>query len=445
MTLPTWNPKTKAECLPGYAILSDHADRDVDAFGHLFGALGGNTYTLAEDHDHDGANSAQIAASDLSGSIVEGQIGTSAVSRTKLKTSSESQSYTVTGGAGHNLSFVSISEWGFVPYTSVGSSGSSNASFYWGGYSLPNGTGNGFYHGVYMGGATNAAYSTIRYVTASPPHRLFEAPGEDHGLWLFRILDKKGEPVGSWLGREPPWARSAEKALGPEAKVAPGRALLLPHPWARTPGLDTANPSPVPGELPPGWRIELIDLRALNTRERYRPKARALAKAQASAGELAGKGIGLATLRALERRLEVAAEAELADQARAEAELDREGEALAEAEYRIARDWTKTEDQKERLRQRLAARLADRRERLLEARGDLRRFEILERESPPGIDLGTFDRTVLDGELPEIDQATRSLSDDTRHPDHKHLPQIPGIFVPGQDGSRPLIEVRTQP
>ncbi len=47
------------------------------------------------------------------------------------------------------------------------------------------------------------------------------------------------------------------------------------------------------------------------------------------------------------------------------------------------------------------------------------------------------------GELPEANNATRCLSDDKAHPDHKHLPQIPGLFIKDTDGSPPLVRVMT--
>ena len=52
---------------------------------------------------------------------------------------------------------------------------------------------------------------------------------------------------------------------------------------------------------------------------------------------------------------------------------------------------------------------------------------------------------VHDGKWSAVESATRCLSDDTAHPDRKHLPQIPGLFIPGQDGTPPAVRVMTQP
>jgi len=425
MTLPTWNPKTKPECDPGYALLSDHADRDIDAMEHNYAYIGGNTYTPSEDHAHDGTSSAKVDASDMVGSLTESQIGAAAVNQAALKTATEAQSTSsVTMAGRYSFSFSSVGSYGLWPQ--VATTHSAEIAYYVG-----HNPGSGYVTQVgyeLYGAGSGYIYAQIRYVQASPPHE-FLSPGEDHGGWLFVVRDEADEIRWSWFAMDPPWWLRGFQKLGILGKRAPWRFLQRPHPFAEV-------------NIPPGWRICLVDLRHLNEAVPYLPAQEALHEHEERLQENIEKGIAPKELETWGRRLKRDAEHESAAIHRAKQALDGIEELRARRFLEIARDTRKSEAAKMALREAVDQRLAAMQGRLSGLTGSVRRIDRLLLESGSGA-IGLLG-LIEAGRFPGLSASVRCVSDDRTHPEFQRIPGPPGLFKRGQDGSHPMIQVVTQ-
>lgn len=166
----------------------------------------GKDYTAAQNHDHDGVNSKPVVgigdgAVSTSAKIVDGvvtasKIAASAISQSKLKTTTAAGSLFVSssGAATYGLTGGTYSWW----------TAASNSIF-------------GFGVGDQAAGVLGLAnlssdgtfYIDERYVQASPPYRL--GP-----LFVFLLVDRSGKQLGVRVAQDPPWAYHGPTDISPD-------------------------------------------------------------------------------------------------------------------------------------------------------------------------------------------------------------------------------------
>ncbi len=187
----------------------------------------------AQDHNHDGANSALVTA-----------IADAAISQIKLKTATASGSVLVGTSAdtSYGLTGGSFSFW-------TGSADSTSGS-------APIGFGNGNVAagviGLHNGSGTNHYfYVDERYIQASPPYIIGNAKW-GHFFYVMRKI-ATGEILGTCEAPDPTWANHGDPDL--TDKNDPQRIISAPHPfaeyWKKDPAAD-------------GIEIVLLDLRNFN-------------------------------------------------------------------------------------------------------------------------------------------------------------------------------------
>lgn len=429
MSLDPYGMPAKTECDPDDAVKSEHMTKTIDSVSHLHGAMGGNTYTLAEDHDHDGANSATVDASDLSGSLAEGQLGSGSVDRTAIKGTTEEANWNSVGSTWTGSFFSNVGVYGFYPQVKV-STGTAQFGI---------GSTNSTSYGTLIAGystvtATLALFGRIFYVQASPPHYLVGEDG-DHGGWLYLLVHRGSEKVvRRWFSTEPPHWLAGFQGLGRLAKLDPDRFEHRPHPFVDDlPGL-TEELKAHGGLRVEDLEVRLVDLRELNTQELVQPAAQRLAQLELDFGE-SRQAHGAKAANRWRRRLarQAAKERQAAETvgARLEALEARRLERLAD----IARNYRLSEDLKERNRLALEAWVGRRRAAIELSAPRRRRLDLLVRGREAAVHGPLAALGSRAGQL--IDGATRCISDDPQHDDHKHLPRI-------FRGRNALVKVMTQ-
>lgn len=390
-------------------------------------------FTRAQAHDHDGVNSEAITLATISGTVSESQLGSSIVSRGKLKTGQEEKSVGVAGAGSTSFALASVGEYGFQAEM--------KSTFYTGTLTVSM-SGTGAYEQRikvdYSGAPVDTVYARIRYVQASPPWTLGGIPwGHAPWVWLLRRLSD-GEVIRGACADDPCWwlrypghypkgdframiDMPAVPSLGIPAR--PGR----PHPFAED----------LP-EMPPGSEVVLLDLRHLDEMVDHRPAKIRHEAMVADRLTLIGRGIQEHELRAQERASERAMlieEAGFRAAAQALAGLADEREQLLRA---IARSSQLGEDRKDVLRSRLDSMVRAKEESLRQRLPLRRRWHIMREENCRGFLDCVIGANSSIGSLPG-----RSMSEDRAHPDHKRLPPMDGLFRAGRDGSPPKVRVLT--
>ena len=213
-----------------------------DALKTAITGVGG---TLTDGHDHDGTTSAALAAS----TVGQSQLKTGA------SETSGSQSGTTTTITTQYAFFprfkgtgaLSGDFWGidFYIINDDTTSGTTGTNFYGSTYGFP-------IH-LRSDGGVYLTYLYYRYVTASPPHKLFA--GDDEWWWFLWLLRDKstGEIHSAHCADDPPWHFGHSDL--PKGDVE--RIYRTPHPWT----IDYPDPQMLDDA---GLEIVLIDLRELN-------------------------------------------------------------------------------------------------------------------------------------------------------------------------------------
>ena len=319
-------------------------------------------------HDHDGVNSA----------LVTGSVPANSVGQGELKTAQETLNIGVPTSTNTfaTATFSAVGTHGFYPET--GNTGTTNINCVGAGGS---GGALATRAAVFTNGANGGTGTfRIRYVTASPPHLLGSIPWLDGLPWVYLLRDDAGNVERSWCAEDPPaYLRHVLGVCCPKTREAMKKDPLLhakrPHPFV--------DDVPV---IPPGYTIELLDLRYLSNKVVVNYATEELAAFRSAAASPIASGLP---------------DVERQDYEKILIDLESKIQPVTMPSWRLELD------------------RADREQRHL-------------------LDL------VLSGDLSGVDQLTRSMSDDRSHPDHKFLPKMPGIFIP--DGSTPpLIRVMTQP
>lgn len=190
--------------------------------------IGGQDFTPAEPHTHNGTNSALIATV-ADGGITEPKLGAGAVAQTKLKTAMGSVS-TATGA--QVLLTLPGGEYGFYPQISYygGGAGASPAVATIGGNYWIDGVGNpatSFDSGswgttyltriVLMGDSDKGNQAQQRYVTASPPYDLGNG---NIPTFVFLVVDNTTRRVEALAWAEdPPWANNGPTTINPLGRI----------------------------------------------------------------------------------------------------------------------------------------------------------------------------------------------------------------------------------
>lgn len=256
----------------------------------------GLSYTAAQDHNHDGVNSANVVLADASiatakyqdVSVTEAKMASAAVSQAKMKTTAGTLLH-LTG-----WQLLPGGEYGFVP--KVGSNTATTASSMLstgtttdasniggvaGGGPLTGwmgGGGTSYNSYIYLtqdGNSCSGAHLQQRYVSASPP---YDYGNGDAHLFLYALVDKNGKPHGLWIAPDPVWAYNGPTWIAPDYHFhgkGYQRRLILPANLAdlETDGprfelvevdqaLKNADMDLVPhpfGTIPDGQRVVLID------------------------------------------------------------------------------------------------------------------------------------------------------------------------------------------
>ena len=203
----------------------------------------GKDYVAAQNHDHDGVNSAAMGA----GSIGQSQIASGAVHQAELSTSSVETTLNVTG----HFYPAGNTSYGFFPrfHRSSGTDGRTltiEIIQTMAGGTLGNTAKLLLYAG--LGAGSSVFRCSIRQITSSPPHRFNGCP-----IWGKFLTIKRNKKTGELLmastSTDPIWAGSWSKL----PKNHPGRIAQMPHPF--------------PDPLKENEEIILVDLRHLNIEE----------------------------------------------------------------------------------------------------------------------------------------------------------------------------------
>lgn len=185
------------------ALMTGLRDNDI----HLREWLGASYYAGAvQNHNHDGINSANVVLADnsiatskyIDLSITEPKLGPSAVSQSKLKTTTASGSiyFPTAGASSYTLTGGTYSWW-----TASSSAGN--------GMAFANGDTAAGVIGLYSSENGTYFYVDERYVQASPPYAL--GP-----LFVFAALDASGNVVHSQVAPDPPWAYHGPTDITPQ-------------------------------------------------------------------------------------------------------------------------------------------------------------------------------------------------------------------------------------
>lgn len=209
-----------------------------DALIHLEEWLG-MSYTAAQDHDHDGANSKGVT------NIGQSQIASSAVGQAQLKTTTGAVSTGVTANI-----VLPGGSYGFYPQIKHGGTAEGSLQIY-NNANLPSSY-TTYIAITYSAGSTNI-YAQQRYIQASPPYKIGDKVW-GHFLFLLRDI-ATGTVRSAYEAEDPPWAYNGKVWL---PKDDPDRLAEVPHPfadyWTKDPTTD-------------GLEIVLVDLSERNVKQ----------------------------------------------------------------------------------------------------------------------------------------------------------------------------------
>jgi hypothetical protein len=237
----TWNTITTGQTdadSPINQVLMDALRENVI---HNYEYLGGNTYTPAEDHDHDGTNSKLVT------SVADGVIAQAKLKNTfgtVQTTSGNIASLTLPGGF-----------YGFFP--KIAEDTASTASW---GYDHTAAaakwaaqTASATYAALVAGSTTNPGVGSLGfrqyYVQASPPYLIGDI---EWGHFLFLLRNRNGDIISGYEAPDPPWAYNG---LAPEETDQLERIKVIPHPFA---DYFTQDPDH------DGLEIVLVDIREID-------------------------------------------------------------------------------------------------------------------------------------------------------------------------------------
>jgi hypothetical protein len=363
------------------------------------------------------------------GLVAETSLGASAVARTKLKTTAEA--YGANSTTGTVITFSSIGEYGFFPNGKSVTGGGGNVEMTAAAYHSTTDT--SYVTKLYLtrisitGGSPTTNWS-IRYVQASPPHQFGGMLMADGYPWLVLLRNASRGIERSWSAGDPwYWLRHHNQY----PKGHPASMLARPHPFV----------DDVP-EIPAGWSIELIDLRCEMEEVDHHPIADQLAKLESEREQHIARGIDAAEADRWIVEAQTKKDAEAASQAKARTLAE---EIPLEAEWR-KQDILRAKKLDPMAKQARCAEIdhavSDALDSIRMQTGRIPRAVLLrEQQETKGQSLLQL---VHEGKWQAVENATRCLSDDEKHPDRKHLPQIPGLFIPAQDGTPPIVRVMTQ-
>lgn len=201
---------------------------------HIKEALGQN-YTLAPDHDHDGANSALIAS-----------VGAAAVGQAQLKTATATGSLALTSSQQGSIALTGGTySWWTASSSVVGSKHGAQ-------YGMVFGNGNTAAGIIGLTGEVGSSslrtfYIDERYIQASPP---YSVGGNRWNHFVYVMRNSIGEILGYYEAPDPTWMHHGDELI--IDKNSPLRMKIAPHPfatyWNRNPGVD-------------GLEIALLDIR----------------------------------------------------------------------------------------------------------------------------------------------------------------------------------------
>lgn len=248
----------------------------------------GLSYTPADNHNHNGTNSAQVHAGGLYTSTSE---------------------VAAADGAAANV-YPTNTAYAFYPQFRTDSSGNVSASLL---DTLAGATlGSSSKLAVYLNpeavlGATKYLYARFTYVAASPPYSFGGV--DDWGEFLFlRRNASDGTIISSSTAPDPVW----EGPHSPLPKGHPARIAQIPHPFADFHA----------AKLPEGEEIVLVDLRHLQEPELWRPEQARYTALVAKRAEFIAMGIDAAEVERYEVEQQQRAAAELAEQMAAQSAHD---------------------------------------------------------------------------------------------------------------------------
>lgn len=372
------------------AITTTQTDADSPLNETLMEALRGNvyhnydwiglSYTPANNHNHDGTNSALIK---------QGGLSTATSTVTTTSTSAVTLSFTNT-----NFAF-SPRIWASAA-TTVATAGSGTTS-----------TTAVLLIGLVSSNGLTVAAACL-YVQASPPYRLGRIDDWGEFLYLHRRISD-GAVISSTMAPDPVWV-GASTTL---AKDHPARIALCPHPFAGY----------WDKQLPAGEEIVLVDLRHLNETVRHQPARIRREALVARRSEFIDLGVAAADIKAAEDDATAAEAAELAAQDAAQTEHDALEDALprilAQAPERIDRHVVDQGKPRPRWTRAQALDIVRSRQRVLRAHaGHISRIEAMKREAEAAG--RCFLQDVNEGRVAAA-LATRELSKD----DRDKLPNVP--------------------
>ncbi len=359
-----------------------------------------------------------LAGSYVANSIAVGDIGTSAVGQDEIAASavgqgelkSTSELLTNTSATPVSAGFAN-SQYSFNIKGAVDGGGTHTWVVGNGGTSNSTET---LYYYMSAASGTNTHSYRIQYIQASPPYDFGGIPW-GHSPWVVLIRNKSdGTVLHGWKAGDP-WYYSRYRKhlckgslaglLGFECRVG-GITHQMPafqHPFT----MARLAPDLAVGELPAGYELVMLDMRHLDEEIDYLPAAERLAGLDAYTADLAARKMPLVEIEAEARRIKADAAAEAVRSVKARRWIEQHSSVAKAAVY------------------------------LRAAAGRIRRWELEEIEYSIGTSL--LGRAHA-GTLAELNSA-RSVSDDKTHKDHKHLPQIPGLFIPDMDGTPPLVRV----
>jgi len=172
----------------------------------------GNSFTAAQDHDHDGVNSKSVVGV-ADGTITEVKLASAAVSQAKLKTT-VGQGLHITGEFA-----LPAGEYGFFPQIGSNTAADAIGAFdtqslgEWGSTGGGNQLTGMFAQGgtsfggrvflTQIGNSCNGAHVQQRFVAACPP---YDYGHGEAGLFVFIKLDRNGNQHGVAISMDPPWA-----------------------------------------------------------------------------------------------------------------------------------------------------------------------------------------------------------------------------------------------
>ena len=217
---------------------------DTDSAGTTYFGLVSKRKRLITDEE--------ITANEIEdNTITQLKIGTDAVGRDELKTTTSTHSYALGATSGYTFTPTG------ADHTTNYFLGGSNELRICGHATLAFTT---TQMGVYNTGAgTNTAYLSTRYVQSSPPYKIGTVTW---GHFVFVMRNKStGEIIGTYEAEDPPWAYNG--AIW-EPKDSPERIQSMPHPF----GNQYDNDGNITRDVnDPAFEIVMIDMRDFNVKD----------------------------------------------------------------------------------------------------------------------------------------------------------------------------------